>query len=639
MKSMIFTLDALIGITILLLFTILIPMSIEHSYTSVSLENYNFLTKDLLNSLDELKVYEIRNLPTISRLLNEGKISVSDLNMSALSFIGSLYLSGNESIAYNITKELIGNLSRNLCINLTIENATIYSSCNQTKQPKVIATYEKFVSGYQVGKPVFGYVARAWVTKVVKNTTQIIPFYPEGSGWTARKLEVTKKFTLPNDVTILNATLYVSIHFGTSQSQAQFEQLKVNDVQKKNDIYWLYMQEESYGTEITTAAYGYVDVTNEITPGDNKIYLAIGTPNYHSHIHPGMRLVVTYTISQNVSQSPTKFTKRYYFDDVIGRTGAWSILSFYIPKNAENYSVNLHLNLKDIEDTALWMLDATDVLIFVNNVTAYSDGITNNCYYYTDKGYYCVRDVSTTKNIALNLDITNWVQEGTNIVSVYANAYGDVHWGVGEAEIYSDPITNPNQSSYIEVSYDLKKPKLEYGDIDITKEDLFGGEATNPKDFLYNVSQSTKKRLFETFVHIAQAFSSMLETYVNENLVFESPSPRAAPESVFIDSSYLIDGTNTISLRDVQPYGGLSSTNYFLPWSSVESTYIVKGLVGYGNVFNSSDLAINDAVQRLKQQIGEEGISATDIQIERKSVCGLRWLWGPSPFKVIVWSA
>jgi hypothetical protein len=28
---------------------------------------------------------------------------------------------------------------------------------------------------------------------VVKNTTQTIPFYPEGAGWTANQVEITKK--------------------------------------------------------------------------------------------------------------------------------------------------------------------------------------------------------------------------------------------------------------------------------------------------------------------------------------------------------------------------------------------------------------------------------------------------------------
>lgn len=587
-----------------------------------------------MNALAYSKVKDNLDLPTVSNLFNKGVLSDENLNESMLELIGSFWFSGNKTIASNITSEFFSDLT-DFCFSLRAENETIYTNCKSKGQ--VISVTSRLASGYEIGKPVFGYVARAWVTKVVKNTTEIIPFYPEGSGWTARRLEVTKKFRLPANVTILNATLYVSVHFGTTQTQAQFEQLKVNGIQKKTDVVWLYLQEESHGTEITTAAYGYVDVTNEIVPGDNEIYLVIGTPNYHSHLHPGMRLVVTYTIPQNISQSPTKFSKKYYFDNVVGRTGAWSTLSFYIPENAKSYSVKLHLSLKDIEDTGYLGKNATDILVFVNNYTVYDDGITSGCYYYTGKGYYCERDLISTKDVLITKNITEYVKKGTNIISVYANCYGDIHWGNDEAVIYSDPLIDPISSSYVEVSYELDSPSIRYGEIDITKEILFGGNATNPKNFLFNVSITPTKRSLETFVHIAQAFSSMTEAYVNNSLVFESPSPRAVPENIYIPSTMIRNGTNLITLKDVQPSGGLSITNYFLPWSSVEHRFIVKGIVGYGKVFGNLTEAINDAIDRLLKQVGEEQISASNLQIDKKSVFGLRWFWGPSNFKVIVW--
>ncbi|MCD6371119.1 MAG: hypothetical protein J7L39_00180, partial [Candidatus Aenigmarchaeota archaeon] len=534
----------------------------------------------------------------------------------------------------NITRELFENITE-FCFSLETNNETIYSSCSE--KGGTLSVSSVIASGYEIGKPVFGYVARAWVTKVIKNTTEVIPFYPEGSGWTGNRLEIRKKFELPLGVQILNATFYLSAHFGTDKSSANFETLKVNGIEKRNDIVWMYMQEESYGFRTTTAAYGYVDVTNDVKPGENEIYLSINTPYYHSHLHPGMRLVVTYTISQNTTETSRKINKRFYFDNVVGRTGAWSVLPFNIPKNAKNVSATLHLNLQNVEDTRIWLWNAVDILVYVNDDVYYRDGTATGCYFYTDSGYYCVRSVGNSRNLTLNFDISSEVQNGTNIVSIYLNSHGDLHWGVGDAIIYSDPQEDPEDSSYIEVSYDLESPEITYGEIDITEELLFGGNAENPKDFIFNISSSPTRRSLETFIHIAQAFSSMLETYVNNELIFESPSPRAVPENVYVDNSYLINGSNFITLRDVQPSGGLSPTNYYLPWSSVEHTYIVKGIVGYGEVFNSSELAINDAINRLKQQVGEEGISATNIQIEKKSVYGLRWLWGPSNFKVVVW--
>ncbi|MFH8119699.1 MAG: hypothetical protein QXS37_02750, partial [Candidatus Aenigmatarchaeota archaeon] len=494
----------------------------------------------------------------------------------------------------------------------------------------------------ELGKPVSGYVARAWATKVRKNTTQIIIFYPEGSGWTANRLEIMKKFTLPKNITIYNATLYVSIHFGTSKSQAQFEQLKVNDVQKKNDVNWLYLQEEAYGLEITTAAYGVVDVTNEIQPGDNSIYLVIGTPNYHSHIHPGMRLIVTYSLTQELSTGNKSFKKRYYFDNVIGRTGAWSMISFYIPENAKNATAILHLKALEVDDTKdLFGRNSSDVIIYFNSGEIfYKDGYcsSQNCYPLCSLSdiYYRNCQKVGVMNPDISLNLTNKLRFGTNVVSVYLNSYGDVHWGNQKAVIYSDPLNDPEGSSYVEVSYEMEEPTFNYGEIDITKEMLFGGNASNPKTFNFSLN-SSQMNVIEAFVHIAQGFSSMVNASINNFWIFTSPSLRVVPENVYVHPKKLIVGSNSIELVDFQEGGSISKTNYILPWSSFEYTYLVKGLVGYGSVFNSSQLAIEDAKQRLISQMGGEGIKPEEMQVDSQSIHGVRWLWGPSLFKILVW--
>jgi len=393
-------------------------------------------------------------------LIENGTIKQEDLNKTILDLIGSFWYSGNKTIASNIAKEILENITKK-CFSLQTENETIYSSCNFTS--KTISVAYALASGYEIGKPVSGYVARAWLTKYKKNTTQIIPFYPEGSGWTGNPLEVTKSFSLPSNITIYNATLFVSVHFGTSKSQAEFQQLLVNGNQKKNNVVWLYLQEASgwYG-EVTTAAYGYVDVTNDIQPGNNTIYLKIGTPNYHSHLHPGFRLIVVYSLTQEMQAGSQTFKKRYYFDNVNGNTGAWSMLSFYIPENAKNINAKLHLNLKKVEDSTYSGMNTTDIKIYVNSKEPfYYDGINKeNDEYYCSRlrNYYCYRSLSSARDVILDFDITNKVINGTNVVSVYVNSYGDIHWGDKEAIIYSDPLNDPENSSYVEVSYEIDKP-------------------------------------------------------------------------------------------------------------------------------------------------------------------------------------
>ena len=506
-KSVIFTMDIMIGVFLLLVISSAILLSTPEITYEISFQLNSIEARDVINVLSNTKAKSFIDTKSIKDLIENQTIKREDLNKTILDLIGSLWYSGNKTTASNIAREILENMTKK-CISLQTENETIYSSCNFTS--KSVSVAYALASGYEIGRPVSGYVARAWLTKYKKNTTQIITFYPEGSGWTGNPLEITKSFSLPENITIYNATLFVSIHFGTSKSQAEFQQLLVNGKQKKNDIIWLYLQEAAgwYG-EVTTAAYGYVDVTNDIQPGNNIIYLRIGTPNYHSHTHPGMRIIITYSITQEMQSGSQIFRKRYYFDNVAGYSGAWSMLSFYIPENAKNISAKLQLNLKKVEDSTFLGINTTDIKVYVNSADPFFyDGLNkenDEIYCSRLRNYYCSRSLGASRDVKLNFDITDKLINGTNVVSVYVNSYGDIHWGEKEAIIYSDPINDPENSSYVEIYYEIDKPLFLYGEIDITKEKIFGGAASNPKTFNFNVSESESK-IVEAFVHIAQGF-------------------------------------------------------------------------------------------------------------------------------------
>lgn len=637
MKGIIFTLDVLIGLMIVLLLLTLYPFKSETSYPEISFQSLSYVANDILDLLSTLKVKEVRSYPTISNLLEKGILKKEDLEKSVLDLIGSFWYAGNESIARNITRELLENLTQGVCVNLSTNNGVIYSSCNLTSPP--IATSSTLLSGYEVGKPSSGYVARAWAKKVVKNSTLIIPFFPEGSGWSGKNLTITKKFNL-SQMKILDATLYLSFHYGGPSDEVRVEELRVNDNLISNDkIQWLYKSEvTSVFWGVTTAVFGKVNITEEIHPGFNEIKLVLDGSNYHSHTHPGMRLVITYRVNQTIEQKSKKIVKRYYFDDVEGRTGSWATLSFFIPPSAKNVSAKLHLKGLSVDDTMdrYWWFgwhvrNATDVKIYINSDTPFfEDGVSDSHDF-----------IAGVMNPEYTFNITDQLINGTNVVSVYFNCYGDSHWGNESSRIYSDPLSDPNGSSYVEVSYELETSPLKYGEVDITVEELFGGTDSNPKTYDFNISEG-REDIRESFIHVAQGFSSMLEAYAwydNEarSLVFESPSVRAVPENVYVNPSIWKVGENHIELRDVQPSGSLSPANTFLPWSSFEYTYIIKAIVGYGDVFNSSQAAIDDAIQRLQTQIGEGGINATEIEVDSKSIYGIEWLWGPATFKVSVW--
>ena len=63
----------------------------------------------------------------------------------------------------------------------------------------------------------------------------------------------------------------------------------------------------------------------------------------------------------------------------------------------------------------------------------------------------------------------------------------------------------------------------------------------------------------------------------------------------------------------------------------------VNGIVGYGNVFNSSELAIEDARQRLRNKVAKYNITALDIITDTEAMENVPSLWGPAIFEIRVW--
>jgi len=623
-KGFVFTLDVLVGLALLasIIFFISLPISIfpERTY-----EQLNFVADDVMNVLSELKAYEVDELPTIANLIEGGVLTSVDLNKTVLDLIASFWYAGNYTIAENISREVLA-LPPRYCVNLTIEAETIYSSCEEVG--KNVAVSSRIETGYEVGKPVTGYIARAWALKITNKTTEkVIDFNPEGSSFKrGRRLEVTKYFELPSNITIVNGTFYVSMHYGSEEAKAEFISLKVNGVQKKGEVTWLYIKQLPGLAIFGTAAFGVVDVTNELREGQNEVEVIIGTPElYHSHLHPGMRIIATYQTNQTEWVYNQTVKQRLYFDKVRGIEGVWSIFPFFIPSDATDVNVTLHLKALEVEDEPPYFVEGEyheDVEIYLNS---------------DDPIFVDANPPSNPEYTLTELD--PYLKNGTNVFSIYINCYGDVAWGRKENSIYSDPFEHPEESSYVDVEYRIQVPPvLGYLQVDLTKEVEYGSEPANPKEMNF----TTPAQIVQSFNHLATGFSSMVELYAKGEEwteVYRSATAREVPTTIFIPPEKFLVGTNFVRVRDFQLDGTTSPYNEILPWSSVEYTILVPAAVGYGDVFANRTQAIDDAKQRLLAHLANYGIefNPTDVQIQDRSVAGIRWLWGPSLLKLSVW--
>jgi hypothetical protein len=155
----------------------------------------------------------------------------------------------------------------------------------------------------------------------------------------------------------------------------------------------------------------------------------------------------------------------------------------------------------------------------------------------------------------------------------------------------------------------------------------------NPKTFTVDFEGHD---LEESFVHVAQLFSNIMDIDVRMSgglwqNIFVSPTGRAVPDSVYVDPSYFQTTTNDIRMEDTA-----CNDCYLLPESSLEYRIWIPSSVGYGDVNETLQEALDDAVWRLNETLGKYAV-ATSIAKETYSVSGVPSMWGPAVLEVRVW--
>jgi hypothetical protein len=613
-KGFLLSLDALIAISVLLFLAIfMVGIGFTYSYPELRYQRMYLAGKDMLTVMEKVTMQDLQDLQTVQECMDNGVLGPGDMDKTLMETIGALWSTGNQTYrdyASNLTEEAFNQtLPDKFSYEVLMGGTSIYRRDNGNAS--YLSKLSTLVSGYELERPVSGWVSRAWATKIRKNTTKIFTFHPEGAARWGGDLEIWKYFHV-NATRIFNATLYVSIHYTDLYS------ITVNGEEVSGDISWLHSE---YDPGMGTAAFGLADVTGHMLLGNNTIYLRMENDEYNTHTHPGMRLEVTYETEDFETASET-VKERYYMDHVVshpnpgysGRSGAWEMVSFYIPKNATIKSVMFHVRALDVEDTF-----STDCRIWFNDTLYDSFNPPSN------------ETVDRTYNFtAMASEGTNWVLAQMN----YYISWGDTFVGRDDTTIYSDPFNDPDGSSYVEVEYERQENKLYYGYIDIGMSENAGGAVENPKTFSTDFEDNA---LMNSFLHIAQLFSSDLRVDVwpegeSPKRIFDSPSARVIPSSLYIDPSYYnVSRLNYIMAEDTGCWDC-----YLLPETSLEYSIWVPSMVGYGQVNETEQGAIDDAVNRLNQTLGRFA-EATSIRTETSSVAGIPSLWGPARLEVRVW--
>ncbi len=620
-KGFLLSLDAIIAIGLILtLVMFLSGLSFTYQSPELKYQRLYYTGKDTLMLLENARIEQLQDFDVIQYYQGTGILTQEDQDKTILDIMGSFWATDNATLhdyASNITGQVLNaTLPPSYSYSVILDDDTIYQ--RDLGEGSYLARLSTIVSGIQRGEPVEGYLARAWASKIKKNTTDVIPFHIEGAGNMGGKLEIWKRFNL-NAMQIINATFYISAHYGASADE--FENLFINGNNVKNRIDWIHEDTRSIGT----GAFGVAEVTDVIVSGDNEIYLRFKNNLYNSHIHPGMRLEITYQ-TEEVKNASAIEKQRVYFDHIVSnklgsrKSGIWALVPFYIPRDAVVRNVTAHIRAEDIDDVA----DRDDVNIYFND------------------SIYTSFDAPPSGIVDVTYNFTNMTSEGTNWVLVQLNYRITNTWwgqfddfkGEGETILYSDPMVDPDGSSYIEFEYEVSGKKLYYGYVDVTLSENMGGPLENPK--LYNITFDGNV-LENVFEHVAQLFSDTMNISVwpegdSPQLIFTTPVPRAIPSSIYIDPSYFNEsGNNFINTDDV------CEDCYILPESSLEYALWIPSSVGYGLVNETEQGALDDAIRRLNGVLGKYAV-ATSIETEVNSVSGVPSMWGPVEMEVRVWN-
>ncbi|MBW2996248.1 hypothetical protein KY332_03035 [Candidatus Woesearchaeota archaeon] len=620
-----FTVDALLAASILLGGLIVLS---SHYINNQPTSPLNYLAQDIINALDSLQINELNN-SYVDELIANGNIT--DLNNSILQQAGEFWAVDK----FDIAEKFMGNATKDIIperygFGLWISNDLLYQ--RDSPSPRSRSSAKKIVSGVDKNKPIEGYASKARANQYLKNSSKVFQFYAAGAGWQGSEADpseviIDKYLDLPN-VNVIDALFYLSVHI--QSGGPDYEIANINDgtcIIMKDDLNFI-------GGDGT---FDVKDVTGCFTDGINKVTMKLRNLGYNAHIHPGTLLKIDYWINGSSVFYENEFSNRYYFDNVLSlegsnqRSGAWQIVPFYLPEGAADVSVSARIIGRNIYDYTGplrfqswdgWLKRADyDYMFFINGDEPF------------DADDHPDRNVTYTYTPA---QVEDELIDGTNVVSVYFNNYGDTAWGDGMPEIYSDPINDSGGSSYVEVNYTLPQGVAPFGSIEVSTVEDFGGEADWEKEtsFSFPFGAGT---MGDVFAHIVQQYSYMVNVEADiytppGNNVFSSPSSRAVPTSVYILKSVLDlspTANNYVRIEDI--YG-----NDILPNSSVEYSFYVPASVSYGEVFATQQEAEDDALIRLNETLGEF-ISAQDIIVETGNIRDVPSLWGPSVMEVRVW--
>jgi hypothetical protein len=627
-KGFYFSFDAFLAFTVMAASLAVVSQSSFISSSSFDAATVDYREANIAGK-DAMKLASTQSFSSFNEtfqqeLVEETVMEEQDMDRTVVDGITLLWAARNFSYAEEATRRYFDRKvpeGYGYRLQVDSEGGTrdIYSTSLVPEDSSSVASISRLVSGHQIDRPSEGVQARARATSFTKNDTRIISMPPLGMAPTNSKMEVRKEFWLNGTEDIYNGTFYLSVHYSGA---SYFEQFKINGNQYgQNAFDWIHEDDSGQGS----AAYGTLDLTDELQEGKNTMYIRMkGGNDYNSHFHPGTKLEIDYRSDENSIEGGELQHERVYLEDILSEgsgnseAGIFSVKQFTVPENTEFVNATYNLEVEGLDSECGYQSlfsrqPGWDVQVNLNEQQIFAECASGDL------------------RREINLD-DSIVRNGTNVVTTFVESRGDTRWGGSQTRLLSN-FSSLN-SSYIDLWYRRPENELRFGEIRVTASEKVGGGVKEPKDY-YKEFEYTD--LESGSLYIAQLFSTNPEVSVDDGLsedtIFSSSSARSAPTDIYIGKDYLnTENQNRIRMDDVNG----DPARAYLPESTFEWTVWTPSQVGYGSLFENRSAAVNDAESRLEKVLGPF-VNATGISTDSVSTGNQPYLWGPASVELVIW--
>lgn len=316
-KGIYFSIEAFFATTLLLLGLVLIT---KFSFNEVRTEQINYLSKDLLSTLGELKINEVNN-SWIQSQISDGNIT--EVNNSLLEQIGEFWALGQIDKARNLSTIIVDEFIPSIYgASILVDNDLIYLK-NKTSSPINLVTSRKMVTGVKAGSPIEGSAGAASIKKIKSKKTSSFAYF---GGFVGQGNITVLIDDFPIDIS--NATITEILLELDSASDFGF---KINSQLCNSSL------QIGIGN-MTPDIFDMTDCKNLIQSGTNNFTIVFPDISNNSYIAGGY-IKVSYRTNET-QENNTLGIKRFYFPNIEGVINLYD--SFYVPGTLNGINIKLH---------------------------------------------------------------------------------------------------------------------------------------------------------------------------------------------------------------------------------------------------------------------------------------------------------